>query len=252
MKRGGGLFIASLVCLALAAVLRFCFVGYGFSALCMCGLSLALAFYGCMAGWNTRAAKILSVLGAALLSAGLVLFSLAEVPVWRDSVSDENTDAPYIIVFGAAVHGTVPSLSLTERMEAALSWLAAHPDAVAILSGGQGGGEEIPEAEAMYIWLTEHGVAPDRLLTETLSSNSYENLLFSLRVIEDHGGDPGGRVALCSSEYHLYRLRLIAETLGCEPVGVAAKTGYFFLRLNYAVREAFAVWRIWLLGPGLV
>lgn len=73
---------------------------------------------------------------------------------------------------------------------------------------------------------------------------------FGLALIESHGGDAAGPVALISSDYHMHRLCVVARSLGCEPVRVAARTGYLALRANYAVREAFAMWRIWVLGPG--
>lgn len=248
MKTGKGCFIAAGVSLFLAAFTRFCLVGYQFSALLLCALAAVLAFYGLMVRWHTKAAKVLSILAAAGLAAGFVLFMVMEVPVWRDGRTDGNADAPYIVVLGSAVHGTTPSLTMVERTGAALAWLEAHPDGIAVVSGGQGPGEDMSEAEAMYDWLTARGVAPERVLMETLSTSSYENLLFSLRVIEDHGGDPGGRVAICSSEYHLCRACLIARELGCEPVRVAAGTGHISLRLNYAIREAFALWKCRLFG----
>ena len=248
MKTGKGWFIAAGVSLVLAAVARFCLVGYRFSALLLCLLAALLVFYGLMTRWGTKAAKVLSTLAAVGLAAGFVLFMITEVPVWRDGRTDENTDAPYIIVMGAAVHGRTPSLSMVERTSAALAWLDAHPEGVAVVSGGQGAGEDMSEAEAMYDWLTARGVAPERVLMETLSTSSYENLLFSLRVIADHGGDPNGRIAVCSSEYHLSRICLIARELGFEPVRVAARTGHFSLRLNYAVREAVALWKCRLFG----
>ena len=248
MKRGKGFFIAAGASLFCAAVARFCFVGYRFSALLLCLLAVVLAFYGLMRRWDTKASRVLQILAAVGIAAGLVLFTVMEIPVWRDGRSDENTDAPYIIVLGAAVHGTTPSMSMVERTDAALAWLEDHPDGIAVVSGGQGPGEDISEAEAMYDYLTARGIAPQRILMETLSTNSYENLLFSLRVIADDGGDPDGRVALCSSEYHLCRLCLMARELDCKPVRIAARTSHVTLRLNYAVREAFALWKCRLFG----
>lgn len=248
MKHSKGFLLAAGACLFCAAVARFCFVGYRFSALLLCLLAAVLAFYGLLLRRDTKASRVLRILTAAGVAAGLVLFTVMEIPVWRDGRSDENADAPYIVVLGAAVHGTTPSMSMVERTGAALAWLEAHPDGIAVVSGGQGAGEEISEAEAMYDYLTARGIAPERVLMETLSTNSYENLLFSLRVIADNGGDPGGRIAVCSSEYHLSRLCLIARELGFEPVRVAAHTAHITLRLNYAVREAFALWKCRLLG----
>ena len=250
MKKGRGFFFAAGASLLLAAFFRFALIGYSFSAYLLCALAAVLVFYGLMVRWGTKAAKVLSVLCAAVLAVGLVLFTIAEIRVWRDSRSDADTDAPYLIVMGAAVHGSVPSLSMRERTDAAYEWLVEHPAGVAVVSGGQGRGEDMTEARAMYDLLTARGIAPERVLMESLSASSYENLLFSLRIIAEHGGDPNGRVALCSSEYHLCRLCTIARALGCEPVRAAARTGHISLRVNYAVREAFALWRVWVFGPG--
>lgn len=248
MNRSRILFLGAGASVLLAAVTRFALVGYRFSALCLLCLAAVLAFYGLMARRQTKRAKRLSVVMTCLLGAGFILFTVAEIPIWREGRSDADTDAPYILVFGAAVHGTTPSLAMTERTEAALAWLEAHPDGIAVLSGGQGRGEEMTEAQAMLDWLQARGVSPDRMLMETLSESSYENLLFSLRVIEDHGGDPNGRVALCSTEYHMCRLCYMARQLGVTPVRVAARSTHPALRLNYAMREAAAMWKCWLFG----
>lgn len=246
--RGKGLFIAAGVFLVLALFTKLCLMGYGMTAVCFAGLAAILAFYGFLRRRGGRPAKTAGILTAAVLAAGFALFLAAEIPVVRDARSDENVDAPYIIVLGAAVHGSTPSLAMAERADAALQWLREHPEGVAVVSGGQGPGEDITEADAMALYLTERGVAPARILREPEATTSYENLLFSLRVIEAHGGDPTGRVAVCSSEYHLHRARYIAERLGCEPVGVAARTGVLPLRLNYYVREGLAMWKCRLFG----
>lgn len=248
MKRGTRLFLAAGVCVLLAALARFVLVGYGMTALCFLALAAVSAFYGLMRRWHTTAAKALSVLAAIVIAAGLAAVAVFEVPIVRDARSDADTDADYIIVFGAAVHGSTPSLSMTERTDAALAWLEAHPDGIAVVSGGQGGGENMTEAQAMADYLTARGIDPARILLEPKATSSYENLLFSLRVIEADGGDITGRVALCSSEYHMHRLAYMARLLSAEPVRVAAATGRITLRLNYMLREAFAMAKCRLFG----
>lgn len=248
MRPGGRFFIAGGVLLPLAALFRFVFVGYGTTALCLLAMAACLFFFGLMRRWGTKAARICSGLAAAVLIAGFGCLLAAEIPVLADARSDADTDADYLIVMGAAVNGTEPSLSLTERLEAALSWMEAHPDGIAVVSGGQGPGEDVTEARAMLDWLTARGVSPERIRMEDRATSSYENISYSLAVIEADGGDPTGRVALLSSEYHLHRLRYMAEKLGCDPVCVAARTGYISLAANYAVREAFAMWKCWLFG----
>ena len=134
------------------------------------------------------------------------------------------------------------------RTDAALQWLMTHPEGIAVVSGGQGPGEDMTEARAMADWLIARGVDPARILLEEEATSSYENLLFSLRVYEANGGDPTGRIALCSSEYHMHRLRYMGERLGFQPVMVAGRTGHVTLRLNYLIREAAALWKCWLFG----
>ena len=94
-----------------------------------------------------------------------------------------RSDLDYIIVLGAHVNGTKLTLALLERVRRALLYLEENPGTKAVLSGGRGDGEQISEAEAMYRYLTEHGIAAERLIKEEQSTNTKENLDFSLRLI---------------------------------------------------------------------
>lgn len=154
----------------------------------------------------------------------------------------------YIIVLGAGVRGTVPSLSLQERIQAAYDYLTANPNSVAVLSGGQGSGEEISEAACMYRELTVMGIDGSRLLLEEKSTSTMENLAFSLTLIQSQKGIRPTRVGIVSSEYHLFRAGLFAKELELESVGIPAKTTWVTLRLNYYLREIAAVWKYLIFG----
>ena len=119
--------------------------------------------------------------------------------VMKDSYQD--LERKYLVVLGAAVHGSTPSLSMTHRLEGALDYLEAYPESTAIVSGGQGVGEDISEAQAMYDWLTAHGVAPERVIMENKSTSTMENLEFSYNIIRERGDEPAGNVAIVSSGY---------------------------------------------------
>ena len=155
----------------------------------------------------------------------------------------------YIVVLGAGVRGTVPSLSLSERIRAAYDYLSANPNTTAILSGGQGPGEEITEAACMYRELTEMGIDGSRLLLEENSTSTIENLQFSMDILEEKTGQRPHRIGIVSSEYHIFRATLFAKRLGLESRGIPAKTTWFALRLNYYLREIVAVWKYLVLGP---
>lgn len=83
-------------------------------------------------------------------------------------------------MLGAHVDGTRLSMALLERTRRALQYLENNPDTKAVLSGGQGRGEAVSEAKAMYDYLTGHGISRERLILEERSTNTKENLDFSL------------------------------------------------------------------------
>lgn len=183
-----------------------------------------------------------------LLLAGLALFTAALIPVVRSAKTDNAPAADYLIILGAGLHGAVPSVTLVDRLEAALSYLDEYPDALAIVSGGQGPDEEISEAEAMALWLERRGIAAERIIREDRSTSTYENIAFSLEIITERGDREGASIAVLTSEYHVYRAKEYARALGAEVVGVAAKTTYRVVALNYFIREACGVVYMWVFG----
>ena len=240
------LLIAALCALVTAAFFRFALIGYGVMSLCFCGLAAVLILFWAIG--RLRRPKKWRIALLCLLLAGAILFTVGLVPVLRDARTDADAKADYLIVLGAGVNGTRPSLSLVNRLTAAKAYLEEHPAALAIVTGGQGPGEHITEAEAMFLWLTEAGIAPERILREEKATSTEENLRFSLEIIASRGGDPAGKIAIVSSEYHLHRAKQLAAALGAEPVGVAGRTTYPVLRANYFIRETLAVWYGWVFG----
>ena len=244
MKRA--LYIGAGVLAALAVFFEFALVGYRVTAVLLLAGAAVLVIFALLAGKHTKAARTARISLIVFLLVGCGCFLAAEIPVLADCRSDADASAEHLIVCGAGLNGSAPSRSLTDRLKAALAWLEENPGSDAVLTGCQGPGEDLSEAQAMFDWLTARGVDPARLLLEDQARNSYENIQNSLALL---GPDPG-RVAILSSEYHLHRLVYMAEKLGCEPVLIAAKTSIFPLFVNYAVREAFAMWKLWVFGMG--
>src|SRR5699024_38799 len=151
--------------------------------------------------------------------------------------------ADAVIVLGAGVNGTEPSLSLRTRLDAALDYLETCPDIPAVLTGGTGYGEEISEAACMYDYLTERGVEPDRLILEDQASNTAENFARSRPLLEEAGVDPAAdTVAVVTNDFHMARSELIAARQGYGDVaGIPAPLPWAHLTVNYYLREAFAL-----------
>ena len=125
-----------------------------------------------------------------------------------------RSDLDYIIVLGAHVNGTKLTLALLERVRRALLYLEENPGTKAVLSGGRGDGERISEAEAMYRYLTEHGVSPERLIKEERSTNTKENLDFSLRLI----GSTDYSIGIVTNNFHVFRGVAIGKKCGCQKI----------------------------------
>ena len=230
----------------LAAFFRFVLIGYAFTAYACAGAAAVLLLYGLCVRRGLRRVRLTLTLALCL---GFVCFLIAEIPVIRASRGDADAGADYLIVLGAGVNGSEPSLSMVNRLEAALEYLNTHPDCVAVVSGGQGTGEDITEAEAMCAWLSRHGVAAERIVLEDKATTTAENLRYSFDLIRDRDEDiKETSIAVVSSEYHLYRAESMAQRLGVSVSGVAGRTSLPVLRANYFLREAFAVWYLWVFG----
>ena len=148
-----------------------------------------------------------------------------------------------VIVLGAGVNGTTPSVALQTRIDAAESYMASHPEVPVVLSGGQGSGEDITEAECMYRALKTGDAAWDsRFLLEGRSTSTAENFAFSKQLLEETGIDTQTAViAVVTNDFHLYRARLIAEKEGLQTIGIPAELPWWWLTANYYLRESFAV-----------
>lgn len=227
------LMIAGIIFLA-GLLLRFGFSGHNFIAYGLFLVSVLIVVFGVVS-------KTLKRLIALLLAMGVVYFAIIEIPIIDESSGDGDFDTDYLIVLGAAVHGDTPSLSLVERLGAAKDYLDAHPNTVAIVSGGQGSGENMSEAQAMYDWLCKNGIDSERIIKEDKAVSTYANLKFSREIINGLTDKSDPTIAVVSSEYHLCRAKLIAKSLDMEIHTVPAHTTYFTVKLNYFIREAFGV-----------
>lgn len=227
--------------LAAALVFRFAMRGYAY-------IGYSLAFAAALIVLHRFLPRPAWRAVTALVCLGLMYFCVVELPIISNARTDKNPERKYLIVLGAAVHGSSPSLSMTHRLEGALDYLDAYPDTIVIVSGGQGQGEDISEAQAMYDWLTAHGVAPGRILMENKSTSTMENLEFSYKIIRDRGDTPENNVAIVSSSYHLYRAKQMSKMLGVSAAGVAGHPDYPLLTLNFFIREAFGVTHLWVFG----
>ena len=193
-----------------------------------------------------RLGRILLWLAGLATGGLLILLLVLSVLVTTKMQAAPEQDCRTLIVLGCQVRGETPSLHLYYRIEAAADYLKAHPDCVAVLSGGQGSGEEITEAECMYRGLTARGIAPERLYLEDASTNTRENLIYSRELMEREGLT--GPVALVSNSFHMYRALRMAADQDIPAEGLSAKSRPRDLPA-YILREAMALIKYALTKP---
>lgn len=164
---------------------------------------------------------VLLLMTVYLLSAALNLFHLKK-----------NRRADYIIVLGAGVIGTRVTPLLGARIDRGIQLLGSNPDAVLIMSGGQGKGEDIAEGEAMARYAREKGVSAEKIIVEGKSKSTEENLMFSRELMDK--GNP--KIVIVTTSYHVFRALILAKRQGMKCEGFGSKTKWYFT-LNALIRE---------------
>ena len=181
-----------------------------------------------------KAAFILGLSFFIVLSSFLLIFG-------KNNTATYKEDA--IIVLGAGIHGETPSRILADRLNAAALYHEKNPDAVIVVSGGQGHQEAITEALAMERYLINKGIPADKIIKEESSTSTYENFVFSKVILDDKFGSDYS-VAYVTNEYHVYRAGGIAKSAGLETTHIHSSTLWYSV-LPGTLRECLAVAKFW-------
>lgn len=171
-----------------------------------------------------------------------VLMGLISVQAQRDPAAQECDAA---IVLGAQVNGTVPSMALRTRLDAALDFMDENAQAVIFLSGGKGSGEDISEAQAMYNYLQAKGADMTRVYMENASTSTLENLRNTQALAAELGIELND-LCIITSEFHMSRSMYIASRLDIDAISYSAKTRPWLFKMNYYLREIPAFLKAWI------
>ena len=234
----------------LAAFFHFVMVGYSFTVLvCFCLMGVLLFYNLCdiLKGKYPKQTRVVRRLFTTLLCIGLIVVGITECLIIRASFGDPKENVEYMVVLGAKVRPDGPSVSLMDRIYAARDYMTEHPDVIAVVSGGQGPDEHMSEARCMYEQLTALGIDPDRIWMEDKATSTWENLNFTLALIEERTGKRPVKMGILSSEYHLFRAGLFANACGFDSVGIPAPTSRLSQKVNHFMREVAGVWHYLLL-----
>ncbi|WP_082892740.1 YdcF family protein [Rossellomorea aquimaris] len=148
-----------------------------------------------------------------------------------------------VIILGAGLRGEELSMTLEERVEKGRDFLLENKNVPVIVSGGQGEGEDIPEAEAMGRYLIGNGINESRIFYDKTSTTTFENLKNSQMILKRMNMDKA-KVLIVTSDYHVYRAKILSEELDLKTELLGSQSP-MFITVNYVIREYFAVVKTW-------
>ncbi len=160
-------------------------------------------------------------------------------------VDTVNHDEDAIIVLGAGIHGERVSLTLRDRLNAAIDYYEQNSDVLIVVSGGQGPQEDISEALAMERYLIEHGIPQESIIKEDQSTSTAENFAFSKALLDERFGDRYS-VVYVTNDFHIFRAGQIARNAGFENIQHAHSDTVWYLVVPSCLRECVAVLWYWM------
>lgn len=230
------------LCLLLGSLMLFVYTAVRFTGFLFFCAAALLVIFALLTHWSGKKRWALWCRRTflILLAAGFLFFAIMEAWVISWSRTDRETTVEAVVILGAGVNGTVPSLSLLTRLEAALDYIADKPDIPIIVTGSKGPGEAVSEASCMAEWLIAHGVDPGRVILEEQANNTEENIRYSKALLAEMGISDSANIAVVSSDYHLCRAAWLWGD-GMVPAAAHMPTRFLLLTVNYYIREAFGM-----------
>lgn len=156
------------------------------------------------------------------------------------AITDTGVEVDYLFILGAGLKGDTIPPTLKNRLDKGLEYLNANPNLEVVVTGGQGSGEYLTEAEAMRRYLVANGIENNRIIIEDKSTSTAENMRFSADVLEELTGRRDYKIMIATNEFHLFRSKILARHNGFTAYGISAPSNLPILP-NSFIREYFAV-----------
>lgn len=142
------------------------------------------------------------------------------------------------IVLGAALWNDRPSPGLRERLDLACKLFQNGAVDRLIVSGGlDGNGSKLTEAEGMKRYLVERGVPAESIVLEPEAKSTYENLLFSKRIMDRQGW---AQAVIVTHVYHGARAIDVARFVGLSDAKAALTESQVMWMPRHILRETLA------------
>ena len=210
-------------------------------------LILALFFYICFfLSKNKRYKKIPKRIRQPfiiLITIGIIIFLTCQVLILSHFNDNGIKDLDYIIVLGAQMRDSGPSVIYKYRLDAAYDYLKDNPDTICILTGAKAANEPVSEGEGGKEYLISKNIPKDRLIAESDSKDTVENVKNALSIIDKTSNTKDVKIGIVTSNFHVFRgIKIAQKATGHEIHGISAYVTPRFLP-NNMVRESIGIIR---------
>lgn len=117
-----------------------------------------------------------------------------------------------------------PPQELLSRVALAARCFQKKLAPLVVLCGGQTKDTPCSEASVMEKLLLENGVPKNAILCEDKSQVTYQNIQNAKALLNARGIQKKPRVLIVTSDYHVFRARYMARSMGFRAVGVGCDT----------------------------
>ena len=191
-----------------------------------------------------RTPKILRCGAIAVITAVAAVFLVCFIAIFShfSDKGEENLD--YIIVLGAQMRSTGPSVIYRYRLEKAAEYLCGNGDTICITTGAQGANETVSEGKGGRDYLISKGMDPERIIAEDRSLDTADNITNALAIIEEREGSTANlRIGIVTNGFHVFRgIHIARKITDAEICGIAAYMEPQYVP-NNVVRECFGILR---------
>lgn len=221
------------------AAILFITTNFNLGILVEAGLGAVILLYGIFLG-KLKGKKLIHAVVCTGLAAvvGFCTFLYA-----YGNIDNVDYTEKTVIVLGCGLSGDKVSNTLARRLDEAIIYHEKNPDAVIIVSGGQGPQEEVSEAFAMKNYLLEKGIPENKIIMEDKSTSTITNLANSHEIMRANNL-PDDSVVVVSHSYHIYRAVSYAKAEGLKATHLGADIRLSGVVSSY-LREILAVAKMW-------
>ncbi len=161
-----------------------------------------------------------------------ITFTIFCFDVLSNRTIDEDREYDSIVVLGAGLsEGRNVSRTLRYRLDKAMELYELNTVPI-VVSGGQGGDEEVSEAFAMKEYLVAQGIPEGDIYLEDKSTSTEENFEFSKEVL-DSMFTQDYEIVFTSNDFHISRAEKFMEDSELEGYGVGAPSDVSMIPSNY-------------------